>query len=118
MAFAELAQIATSVLELSGVIVLVVGIAGVAIVTVARVRRTRNLRESYRQLHQGIGRVILLGLELLVAADIVRTIAVEPTLRSVALLGAIVVIRTFLSFTLEAEIDGQWPWRRKAGEQS
>jgi uncharacterized membrane protein len=60
------------------------------------------------------GRSILLGLEFLVAADIIRTVAVEPSLENVAVLGLIVLIRTLLSFSLEVEIDGTWPWRRAA----
>jgi uncharacterized membrane protein len=59
------------------------------------------------------GRSILLALELLVAADIIRTVAVDPSLRNVGVLGLIVLIRTFLSFSLEVEIDGTWPWRRR-----
>ncbi|BBC73762.1 conserved hypothetical protein [Altererythrobacter sp. B11] len=62
-----------------------------------------------------LGRSILTGLELLVAADIIRTVAVEPTLQSVLVLGLIVIIRTFLSFSLEVEIDGRWPWQKPAG---
>jgi len=62
-------------------------------------------------LRKTLGRSILTGLELLVAADIIRTVAVEPTLRSVLVLGLIVLIRTFLSFSLEVEIDGRWPWQ-------
>lgn len=62
-----------------------------------------------------LGRSILTGLELLVAADIIRTVAVEPTLQSVLVLGLIVLIRTFLSFSLEVEIDGRWPWQGKRG---
>jgi hypothetical protein len=58
------------------------------------------------------GRSILLGLEFLVAADIIRTVAAQPSLQNVAVLGLIVLIRTFLSFSLEVEIDGRWPWRR------
>jgi len=61
-----------------------------------------------------LGRSILTGLELLVAADIILTVAVDPTLESVLVLGAIVLIRTFLSFSLEVEIDGRWPWQKKA----
>jgi uncharacterized membrane protein len=61
---------------------------------------------------RSLGRSILVGLELLVAADIILTAGVEPTLRSVAVLGAIVLIRTFLSFSLEVEIEGRWPWQR------
>jgi uncharacterized membrane protein len=60
------------------------------------------------------GRSILLALEFLVAADIIRTVAVEPSLENVAVLGLIVLIRTLLSFSLEVEIDGTWPWRRAA----
>lgn len=59
-----------------------------------------------------LGRSILTGLELLVAADIIRTVAVEPTLESVLVLGLIVVIRTFLSMSLQVEIEGKWPWQR------
>ncbi|WP_305096609.1 DUF1622 domain-containing protein [Croceibacterium aestuarii] len=63
-----------------------------------------------------LGRSILTGLELLVAADIIRTVAVEPTLESVLVLGLIVIIRTFLSFSLEVEIDGRWPWQSRKAE--
>jgi len=62
------------------------------------------------------GRSILLGLGFLVAAAIIRTVAVQPSLQNVAVLGLIVLIRTFLSFSLEVEIDGRWPWRRAAPE--
>ena len=69
-------------------------------------------RGSYDALRRNLGRCILLGLEVLIVADIVRTIILDPTLESVAVLGAIVVIRILLSFSLEVEIDGLWPWRR------
>ena len=65
-----------------------------------------------RAFRRTLGRSILTGLELLVAADIIRTVAVEPTLQSVIVLALIVVIRTFLSFSLEVEIDGKWPWQK------
>ena len=65
---------------------------------------------SYRQLRANLGRVILLGLEVLIIADIIRTIVVDPSLQSVGVLGVIVLIRIMLSFSLEAEIDGTWPW--------
>ena len=68
-------------------------------------------------LRSNFGRSILLGLEFLIAADIINTVAVRPTLQSVIVLGAIVLIRTFLSFSLELEIDGRWPWQRRAGEK-
>jgi hypothetical protein len=66
---------------------------------------------SYRQLRQSIGRGILLGLELLVAGDIIRTVAIEPTLASIEVLAMIVAIRTFLSFSLEVELTGRSPWQ-------
>jgi uncharacterized membrane protein len=68
--------------------------------------------EPYETLRRNLGRSILLGLEVLIVADIVRTIIVDPTLESVVVLGIIVVIRILLSFSLEVEMDGVWPWRR------
>lgn len=69
---------------------------------------------AYRQLRRGLGRAILLGLELFVAGDIIRTVTVTPTFATVGVLAIIVAIRTFLSFTLEVEIDGRWPWQKAA----
>src|SRR5512143_4226037 len=66
---------------------------------------------SYRQLRQSIGRGILLGLELLVAGDIIRTVAIAPTFTSIGVVAMIVAIRTFLSFSLEVELTGRWPWQ-------
>lgn len=66
----------------------------------------------YRQMRHDVGRGILLGLELMVAGDIIRTVAVEPTLDSVYVLALIVLIRTFLSMSLEVELEGAWPWHR------
>ena len=83
----------------------------------ARDLRTRATR-PYERLRRELGRSILLGLEVLIIADIVRTIIVDPTLASVGVLGAIVVIRILLSFSLEVEIDGVWPWRRRAAPGS
>lgn len=68
--------------------------------------------QAYRQLRQDVGRGILLGLEFLVAADIIRTVAVAPTLESVSVLGIIVLIRTFLSMSLQVELEGHWPWQK------
>ena len=77
-----------------------------------RARHAETAHGSYDALRRHLGRCILLGLEVLIVADIVRTIIVETTLESVAVLGIIVVIRILLSFALEVEIDGLWPWRR------
>lgn len=68
--------------------------------------------QAYEDVRRYLGRSILLGLEILVAADLIRTVAVEPTLDNVLVLGAIVIIRTFLSFSLEIELEGELPWRR------
>lgn len=68
---------------------------------------------AYQRLRQDIGRAILLGLEILVAADIIRTVAITPTLESVAILAGIVLIRTVLSFSLQLEVEGRFPWQPK-----
>ena len=71
--------------------------------------------DRYRIFRQNLGRGILLGLEFLIAADIIRTVAVTPTLNDVFVLGIIVLIRTFLSLSLQVEIDGRWPWQSASG---
>jgi uncharacterized membrane protein len=92
----------------------VIGVACILAATVfAGVRTLRRPRgDLYRSYRQELGRGILLGLEFLVGADIIRTVATEPTLKGVATLAGVVAVRTFLSFTLEVELDGTWPWRR------
>lgn len=77
-------------------------------------RRTDDGTAAYQMLRRSIGGALLLGLEVLVAADLVHTVAIEPTLENVAVLGLIVIIRTVLSFSLEIEIEGMPPWRRAA----
>jgi uncharacterized membrane protein len=77
-----------------------------------RALRAGTASESYDELRRNLGRGILVGLEVLIVADIVRTIIVDPTIESVGVLGVIVVIRIALSFSLEVEIDGFWPWQR------
>ena len=71
--------------------------------------------DRYTAYRQNLGRAILLGLELLVAGDIIRTVAVAPTLQNLTVLALIVVIRTFLSFSLELEVTGRWPWQQRSG---
>jgi uncharacterized membrane protein len=73
--------------------------------------RASGGRMIYRSFRNRLGRAIILGLELLVAADILRTISTEPTLEQVVVLGIVVLIRTFLSFSLEIELEGRWPWQ-------
>jgi uncharacterized membrane protein len=106
-------QIARGI-EVLGIATLVSGLA-IAVVRAANILIHSGSGEgAYRIVRTVFGRSILLGLELLVAADIIRTVAVEPSLENVGVLGLIVLIRTFLSFSLEVEIDGVWPWRRAA----
>jgi uncharacterized membrane protein len=108
--FSEAVELAGKGMDTAGVVVLVIG------AVVAAVRAAQSARGqqpgTYRQFRQQLGRTILLGLELLVAADIIRTVAVTPTLSSVLVLALIVLIRTFLSFSLELEITGRWPWQK------
>lgn len=98
-------------LEFFGVGVILVGVV-VATVSYARDLMSPAKHDAYDRYRANLGRGILLGLEILIGADIIATIISPLTWESVGLLGLIVLIRTFLSFSLEAEIDGQWPWSR------
>jgi uncharacterized membrane protein len=98
-------------IDLAGVLVIV---AGLTLATFRFTTSGRKTGDRYRQFRQDLGRGILLGLEFLVAADIIRTVAVTPTLQSVLVLGLIVLIRTFLSMSIEVELEGRWPWKRFA----
>ncbi|HEX8860304.1 MAG TPA: DUF1622 domain-containing protein [Actinomycetes bacterium] len=98
--------------EVLGILTLVLGLAAALVRGGLALRGGRGAEEGYRVVRTVFGRSILLGLEFLVAADIIRTVAVQPSLQNVLVLGLIVLIRTFLSFSLEVEIDGRWPWRR------
>lgn len=102
-------------LEAAGIVVIVFG----SIASTAKYVRARwqsaDGAVPFQSLRSSLGRYILLGLEFLVAADIINTVAVEPTLQSLAVLAGIVLIRTFLSFSLEVEIEGRWPWQRRDG---
>jgi uncharacterized membrane protein len=98
--------------EIIGIVTLVLGLAAALVRAALVLTRGQDGEEAYRIVRTVFGRSILLGLEFLVAADIIRTVAVQPSLQNVAVLGLIVLIRTFLSFSLEVEIDGRWPWQR------
>jgi uncharacterized membrane protein len=104
------------VVEAVGCAVMVLGAVwalGVFAVAVAGRRPTTGDDDDhYTTLRRSLGRVILLGLEILIIADIIRTVIVDPTIESVISLGAIVLIRIVLSFSLEVEIDGAWPWSK------
>jgi uncharacterized membrane protein len=93
----------------AGVAVIVIG--AVIAASAACVRIAHHEAGAYHRFREQLGRTILLGLELLVAADIVRTVATEPTLTNMTVLAIIVLIRTFLSFSLGLELTGRWPWQ-------
>jgi uncharacterized membrane protein len=99
-------------LELFGVLVIVGGIVWATARFVIRDLRSGDGVRAYERYRANLGRGILLGLEILVGADIVATVTAPLTFKSVGLLGLIILIRTFLSFSLETEIEGRWPWRR------
>lgn len=100
--------------DVAGVLAIAGGIGLTVLIAAGRLWRREP--QVYRTFRQEVGRAILLGLELLVAADIIRTVAVSPTLESVAVLSGIVLVRTFLSFSLEVELTGMWPWQRGRDE--
>jgi uncharacterized membrane protein len=107
--FHDLMAILGLVLDSFGVLIVAVG----AVLALARAAlRGPVLAERYRKLREDMGRAILLGLEFLIAGDIIRSVVVDPTLLNVAILGLIVMIRTFLSMTLQLEVEGRWPWQR------
>ena len=98
--------------EIIAAIILVLALLFSAFLSLRTWHRQRDGAAAYRVMRQSFGGGILLGLEILVAGDLIRTVAVAPTLENVIVLGIIVLIRTFLSFSLEIEIDGVPPWRR------
>ena len=110
MQFTEFISIAGYTIEAVGVLVVVVGSC---ISSVVFIRTFRNLPEgiAYRAYRRQLGRSIILGLEFLIAGDIIRTVVVADTLENVAILGLIILIRSFLSVTLHLEVEGRWPWQ-------
>ena len=95
-----------------GVLVLIVGAFYSMAIFV--LRRQVGAEDPYNSCRKNMGKAILLGLELLVAADIIRTVVVSPTIENVLTLGLVVLIRTFLSISLQVELEGRWPWQRGA----
>ncbi len=111
MVLSEVVETVGKVVESTGVVVIAVGVA-VSLWTYLRALPGPAGRDrAYDRLRRNLGRTVLLGLEVLVAGDIIRTVALDPSLEAVAALGGIVLIRTFLSFTIETEISGRWPWQ-------
>lgn len=112
MTFEELILLVEKGFQLAGVLVLSVGAFVAVVWFVVGIVQHGGVSARYERLRQGLGRAILIGLEFLVAADIIRSVAIDPTFQSVGVLGLIVLIRTFLSWSLVVEITGSWPWRR------
>ena len=102
--------------DAAGVAVVVIGGLIATALFALEMARGGVLETAYRTYRRGLGRAILLGLEFLVAGDIIRTVAVSPTFESTGVLAIIVGIRTFLSFSLELELHGRWPWERARDE--
>jgi len=113
MDFTSILDLVVHGFEVLGVSILVVG-SVMALVVYAQDLGRIDRSAAYKRLRGNIGRTILLGLEILIVADIVLTVTIDPTVESAVTLGIIVLVRTFLSFSLEIELDGVVPWRRRA----
>jgi uncharacterized membrane protein len=104
-------------IEILGAVVIFAGVLRVAITRgTVRFLMKIDVPGAYDSYKHQIGRSLLLGLEFLVAADVIRTVALEPTLNNVAVLGLLVLVRTFLSWSLTVEIEGRWPWQPRKGQ--
>jgi uncharacterized membrane protein len=110
--FHEVMDTVVKVFELAGVAALVIG-SVIALIAGAFVVAQGGRAVAYESVRRNVGRSILLGLEILIIADIVETVTVDPTLESAAILAIIVLVRTFLSFSLEIELEGVLPWRQR-----
>ena len=112
--FADVVMLARAIgraIELVGISVIVLGAIAATVAFITQARRHFDL--AYHAYRKHLGWAILLGLEFLVAGDIIGTVAVEPSYSSLGILAGIVLIRTFLSYSLELEITGRWPWQRE-----
>ena len=110
----EIIELVGQGVDVAGVAVMVLGMIVATIYFLNSRRHGHDPVAAYQKYRHGIGRAILLGLEILIVADIIRTIAIEPTFSSLGILAVIVLIRTFLSTALELELEGRWPWQRPA----
>ncbi len=110
--FISALRVTTRLIEIGGIAIIVIGLLAGTLAYLREMVPRGTGTQAYSDYRSRVGRAILLGLEFLVAADIINTVAIEPTLESLGILAGIVLIRTFLSFSLEVEIDGKWPWQR------
>jgi uncharacterized membrane protein len=111
--FKDVVDFISKVIDAAGVAVVVAGLLLATCVFVLAQRDRAGRGTAYRVYRQQVGKAILLGLEFLVAADIIRTVAVSPSFRGVGVLAVVVAVRTFLSFTLDVELNGRWPWQER-----
>lgn len=111
--FSQIIELVGRGVDAAGVLVIVLGVIVATAVFLRRTQLRSSPDDAYKNYRQGLGRALLIGLEVLVAADIIRTVAIAPTFQSVGVLGLIVVIRTFLSWSLEVELEGRWPWQQR-----
>ena len=109
-------EIAAAAFELLGVAIIIVGFIA-SLIRGVMLWPQRGASGAYIAVRSTFGRSILLGLEVLVAGDIIRTVALQPTLENLTVLGLLVLIRTFLAWSLEVEIDGRWPWKRAQAQR-
>ena len=116
MSYEDVVSDVAKVIEGVGAAIMVVG--GLLALARYACQTLAHAPEPYRELRENLGHAILLGLEVLIIADIIRTIVVDQSLESVAILGLIVAIRIVLSFSLDVEIDGAWPWNRWRSEST
>lgn len=116
--FPQALKLTTRIIEVGGIAIIVLGTLGATITVLWQILKGHSGEDAFSLYRSNLGRAILLGLEFLVAADIISTVAIEPSLQSLLILGGIVLIRTFLSFSLEVEIEGRWPWERHKSEQA
>ena len=111
MDFKQAADVVSTGFQVAGIAVLVIGALLAFVLYLKALPRRRETPTAYSDLRRDLGKAILVGLELLVAADIISSVATNPTFATVGVLGLIVLIRTFLSWSLEVEVNGRWPWQ-------
>lgn len=115
--FAGMMDMVGTSIDIVGVAVIALGALAATVYFIIRAP-SLGMAKAYTDYRVSLGRAILLGLEFLVAGDIIRTVAVSPTLMNIAVLAGIVIIRTFLSFALQLEVEGRWPWQTVVKAQS
>lgn len=110
--FGQLMKNVSQGIECLAVAIIVMGALVSTVIFIKRAIREKAFEDCYHNFRSDFSKAILLGLEFLIASDIVGTVAIGPTFQDLGVLGVLVMIRTFLSFTLELEITGRWPWQK------